>query len=192
MSKFIIFLFDIKIVICVLPFSQGPQFELQNQPQFPDFPDVDALDRLFKNIVSDEFIGLLDDDDEQSRVVYMDENRSNHIPKKAITGVFSGCSSDDSDSDSISQSATTVSTIFTICSLRILCFQIPPHKAKFCFILQASIQTCDSFGSSNHCTDHITDLQESPKSTIKLVSMTQEVSFIISFSLRQTIPSSNF
>uniref|UniRef100_A0A1J3EY18 NAC domain-containing protein 5 n=1 Tax=Noccaea caerulescens TaxID=107243 RepID=A0A1J3EY18_NOCCA len=43
----------------------------------------------------------------------------------------------------------------------------------------SSIQTsstCGSFGNSNHCIDQITDLQESPNSTIKFVSLTQEVS----------------
>ncbi|KAL1220316.1 NAC domain-containing protein 5 [Cardamine amara subsp. amara] len=131
--------------------TEGPPFkrltgqELQNQPQRTNFPDVEELDWLFANIASDRFKSVLDDD-EQSKIVTMDENRSNHIPQKALTGVFSGYSSDGSDSGSISQSATTTS-------------------------IQNS-STCDSFGSSNHCID----LQESPNSTINLVLMTQEVS----------------
>ncbi|AEE27406.1 NAC domain-containing protein 5 [Arabidopsis thaliana] len=120
--------------------------ESQNPSQFSGFLDVDALDRDFCNILSDDFKGFFNDDDEQSKIVSMQDDRNNHTPQKPLTGVFSDHSTDGSDSDPIS--ATTISI--------------------------QTLSTCPSFGSSNPLYQ-ITDLQESPNS-IKLVSLAQEVS----------------
>ncbi|KFK42526.1 hypothetical protein AALP_AA1G005900 [Arabis alpina] len=123
--------------------------EIEIPPQFSGLPDVfeetqltyDAMHKDISNMSTDGFNNLLNDDAyEQRKVMFMQENRSNHGPKKPITGVFIGYSSDDDDDDDIS--ATTGS-------------------------IQTSTTCDDSFGSSNHRVDQLTDLQESPNSTIK-------------------------
>lgn len=105
-------------------FFQGSLFhsqESQNPSQFSGFLDVDALDRDFCNILSDDFKGFFNDDDEQSKIVSMQDDRNNHTPQKPLTGVFSDHSTDGSDSDPIS--ATTVSKIFLFYLYYLLCFQ---------------------------------------------------------------------
>lgn len=90
---------------------------------------MDALDSAFHNILSDDFKVLLDDD-EQSKIVSMQDDRNNYRPQKPLTG-FIDHSSDDSDSDTIS--ATTVSKVLLCYLYYLLCFQILSHKAKVLF-----------------------------------------------------------
>ncbi|XP_010480823.1 PREDICTED: NAC domain-containing protein 5-like isoform X2 [Camelina sativa] len=81
---------------------------IKNPCQITGSPlDLDALDWVMDNILSPDFVGLAaDDDDEQSKGVYMEEyNR--YRPKKPLTGVFSDNSS---DSDSVSPTTSSIQT----------------------------------------------------------------------------------
>ncbi|KFK42489.1 hypothetical protein AALP_AA1G000100 [Arabis alpina] len=135
--------------------SEGTTFEcpqsqeVENPPQLSGLLDVfeetqpaDAMLTIISNMSNDEFNNLLNDDEyEQRKVMFMQENRSNHGPKKPITSVFIGYSSDDDDDDSLSAATGSI---------------------------QTSSGCDDSFGSSNHRVDQITELKESPNSTIML------------------------
>ncbi|XP_010474632.1 PREDICTED: NAC domain-containing protein 5-like isoform X2 [Camelina sativa] len=84
---------------------------IKNPCQITGSPlDLDALDWVMDDILSPDFVGLAaDDDDEQSKGVYMEEyNR--YRPKKPLTGVFSDNSS---DSDSISPTTSSIQTSST-------------------------------------------------------------------------------
>ncbi|XP_013639076.1 PREDICTED: NAC domain-containing protein 5-like [Brassica oleracea var. oleracea] len=140
--------------------SEGSTFELQNQRQFTGFLHLeeetqidDAIRRVINNLSPHDFNCLLnndnaDEEEEQETIMLTQEDRNDHKPKKSLTGIFTGHSDDDSDSDLIS-ATTTVS-------------------------IQTS-STCDSFGSSYPRIDQTTDMQESPCSTIESASVTQEV-----------------
>ncbi|CAH2039170.1 unnamed protein product [Thlaspi arvense] len=117
--------------------TEGSSLELQNNPnQFWGILDEQQETGIFEDYLIDF------DDDEQRKIMFVQENRSVYRPKQSQTGVFTGHSSDDSDSDSISATTSSIQTS----------------------------STCDSFGDSNHRIDQNTDLQESPSSTIELVS----------------------
>ncbi|XP_010474681.1 PREDICTED: NAC domain-containing protein 3 isoform X2 [Camelina sativa] len=95
---------------------------------------------------------LNDNDDEETNIMFLQDNRNDYRPPKSLTGVFTDDidSSDDNDSDFLSPATNSIGTSCT-CD--------------------------DSFGSSNHRIDQIKDLPEPPNSTVELVSpLTQEVS----------------
>ncbi|KAG7595543.1 NAC domain [Arabidopsis suecica] len=130
--------------------SEGSSFhseELQNPSRFGD---VQQEAQIEDAIPIEEWETWLNDDDagEQRSIMFMQDNRNDYRPPKSLTGVFSDDSSDDNDSDLLSATTKSIETS----------------------------STCDSFASSNHCVDPIKGLQESPNSTIKLGSLTQEVS----------------
>ncbi|CAL9213390.1 unnamed protein product [Arabidopsis halleri] len=132
--------------------SEGSSYsqELQNPSQFSGFSDVHQEAQLDDATTSTEEwkTWLNDDGDEQMNyIVNMRDDRNDHRPQKPLTGVFIDDSSDDNDSDLQSPKTTSIETW----------------------------STCDSFASSNHRIDQI-KTQQSPDSTIKLVSLTQEVS----------------
>ncbi|CAH8352035.1 unnamed protein product [Eruca vesicaria subsp. sativa] len=140
--------------------NSGGSEGLQNPRHFTGLLDEetetqidDAIRRaIFVNVSTPEFNSLLNYNDnveeqEQWNAMFTQEDRNDYKPKPSLTGFISG--DDDSDSDLVS--ATTTGSIQT--------------SSNF-----------DSFGSSNLCTDQITDLQNSPNSTTKLVPLTQVMS----------------
>ncbi|XP_010474630.1 PREDICTED: NAC domain-containing protein 4-like [Camelina sativa] len=134
-------------------YCQGVQNPSQLSSGFlgvqPETQLEDAVRRAINSISTDDWNSLFNDDDEQSKIVSVQEDCSDYRPPKPLTGVFDDHSSDDNDTDSDSISATTNS-------------------------IETS-STCDSFGSLNHRIDQ-SKTQQSPDSTIKLVSSAQEVS----------------
>ncbi|KAL1220319.1 NAC domain-containing protein 3 [Cardamine amara subsp. amara] len=123
--------------------------ELQNPTQSSAFLDLLEEDPIVDdpNTPSEEWKSWLLDD-EQLTIMCLQDDRNDHRPQKPLTGVFTDYNSDDSHSGLISATTNSIGTS----------------------------STCDSFGSSNHRVDQITNLQESPNSTIELMSLTQEVS----------------
>ncbi|CAL9213389.1 unnamed protein product [Arabidopsis halleri] len=130
--------------------SEGSSFHSQQVQNSSQVVDVQQEARIEDAIPIEEWETWLNDDDagEQRSIMFMQDNRNDYRPPKSLTGVFSDDSSDDNDSDLLSPTTNSIQTW----------------------------STCDSVGSSNHRVDKIKDLKQSPKSTIKLVSLTQEVS----------------
>lgn len=105
-------------------FFQGSTFELQNQRQFTGFLHLeeetqidDAIRRVINNLSPHDFNCLLnndnaDEEEEQETIMLTQEDRNDHKPKKSLTGIFTGHSDDDSDSDLISATTTVSITIF--------------------------------------------------------------------------------
>ncbi|CAH2039172.1 unnamed protein product [Thlaspi arvense] len=122
--------------------------ELENPRQFSGIIDEQqeaqlgaAIRRALDKVSDDDLNSFINNnDEEQGNNMFVQEDRNDYIPKKSLTGVFIGHSSDDSDSDFISATTSSIQTS----------------------------STSDSFGSSNHRIDQNTGLQESPNSTIKL------------------------
>ena len=115
--------------------SHESSFELQDPRQFTGFLHLeeetqfeDEMFRVFNNLPTDDWNSLFNNDEEQGNTMFMQEDRNDYRPKKSLTGVF--VSDDDSDSDSIT---TTVRNHFYCYHLIVLCFQVPPHKAKLLF-----------------------------------------------------------
>ncbi|KAL0700502.1 hypothetical protein Bca4012_056624 [Brassica carinata] len=145
--------------------NSGGSEGLQNPRHFTGLLDAeeetqidDALRRAIDTVSTDDLNCLLnsnENDEKQRNIMFMQENRNDYRPKMSLTGVFTGHSDDDSDSDFIS---TTTGSIQTS-------------------------SACSSFGSSNRRIDQITDLQKSPNSTTKLMSPTQVVSKTLETSL---------
>ncbi|KAH0905410.1 hypothetical protein HID58_037237, partial [Brassica napus] len=123
--------------------SGGLSTETEVEPrQFTGFPHLeeetlflDEILRGFNNPPTDDWNSLFSNDEEQGNTMFMQEDRNDYRPKMSLTGVFIGHSDDDSDSDSIS-SRTTTGSIKTS-------------------------STCVTFG----CSNHPTDLPESPSSS---------------------------
>ncbi|KAF3587180.1 hypothetical protein F2Q69_00025622 [Brassica cretica] len=141
--------------------NNSGEFEgLQNQRHFTGLLDAeketqihDALCRGLDSVSTHDlnsFINCGNNDEEEEHVnlLFMQENRNDYRPKMSLTGFIDHSDDEDSDSDLIS--ATTTGSIQTS-------------------------SACDSFGSSNRRIDQITDLQNSPNSTTKLMSPTQVV-----------------
>ncbi|KAL0812290.1 hypothetical protein Bca101_068733 [Brassica carinata] len=139
--------------------NNSGEFEgLQNQRHFTGLLDAeketqihDALCRGLDSVSTHDlnsFINCGNNDEEHVNLLFMQENRNDYRPKISLTGFIDHSDDEDSDSDLIS--ATTTGSIQTS-------------------------SACDSFGSSNRRIDQITDLQNSPNSTTKLMSPTQVV-----------------
>ncbi|XP_056859092.1 NAC domain-containing protein 5-like isoform X2 [Raphanus sativus] len=134
--------------------NSGGSEGLQNPRHFTGLLDGeketqidDALRRAFDNVSPHDLNSLLNnensDEEEHRNLLFMQEDRNDYRPKMSLTGFISD---DDSDSDLISATTT--------CSIQ-------------------TSSPCDSFGSSNRRIDQITDLQNAPNSTTKLMSPTQ-------------------
>ncbi|KAJ0245290.1 NAC domain-containing protein 4 [Hirschfeldia incana] len=144
--------------------NSGGSEGLQNPRHFTGLLDVeteaqidDALRRALDNVSTDDLNSLLNfqnDEEEHVNRLFMQEDRNDYKPKMPLTGFISD--DDDSDSDLISATTTT-------CSIQ-------------------TSSPCDSFGSSNPRINQITDLQNFPNSTTKLMSPTQVVSLVLSLS----------
>ncbi|CAA0156260.1 unnamed protein product [Arabidopsis thaliana] len=150
--------------------SEGSSLHREDPSQFGDVqqeaPIEDAIltEELVKWLMNDEDDAQIEDaipieewktwlndidDAKEKSIMSLHDNRSDYRPPNSLTGVFSDDdSNDDNDSDLLTPKTNSIQTS----------------------------STCDSFGSSNHRIDQIKDLQESPTSTINLVSLTQEVS----------------
>ncbi|KAG2267514.1 hypothetical protein Bca52824_062069 [Brassica carinata] len=139
--------------------NNSGEFEgLQNQRHFTGLLDAeketqihDALCRGLDSVSTHDlnsFINCGNNDEEHVNLLFMQENRNDYRPKISLTGFIDHSDDEDSDSDLIS--ATTTVSLILLCA-------------------------CDSFGSSNRRIDQITDLQNSPNSTTKLMSPTQVV-----------------
>ncbi|WZZ56295.1 hypothetical protein YC2023_056402 [Brassica napus] len=148
--------------------NNSGEFEgLQNQRHFTGLLDAeketqihDALCRGLDSVSTHDLNSFINcgnnDEEEHVNLLFMHENRNDYRPKISLTGFIDHSDDEDSDSDLIS--ATTTGSIQTS-------------------------SACDSFGSSNRRIDQITDLQNSPNSTTKLISPTQVLSLILSLSL---------
>ncbi|KAG5374628.1 hypothetical protein IGI04_039224 [Brassica rapa subsp. trilocularis] len=140
--------------------NNSGEFEgLQNQRHFTGLLDAeketqihDALCRGLDNVSTHDLNSFINcgnnDEEEHVNLLFMQENRNDYRPKMSLTGFIDHSDDENSDSDLIS--ATTTGSIQTS-------------------------SACDSFGSSNRRIDQITDLQNSPNSTTKLMSPTQVV-----------------
>ncbi|XP_048613609.1 NAC domain-containing protein 5-like [Brassica napus] len=138
--------------------NNSGEFEgLQNQRHFTGLLDAeketqihDALCRGLDSVSTHDLNSFINcgnnDEEEHVNLLFMHENRNDYRPKISLTGFIDHSDDEDSDSDLIS--ATTTGSIQTS-------------------------SACDSFGSSNRRIDQITDLQNSPNSTTKLISPTQ-------------------
>ncbi|CAN7038540.1 unnamed protein product [Brassica oleracea var. botrytis] len=137
--------------ICILPFFQG----LQNQRHFTGLLDAeketqihDALCRGLDSVSTHDlnsFINCGNNDEEEHVNLLFMQENRNDYRPKISLTGFID-HSDDEDSDSDLISATTTVSLILLC-----------------------------FGSSNRRIDQITDLQNSPNSTTKLMSPTQVV-----------------
>ncbi|XP_006305025.2 NAC domain-containing protein 3 [Capsella rubella] len=133
--------------------QNSSQSGLQEEAQLDDAATIPGGDE-------EEWKTWLNDnnDVEERNIMSLQENYSDYIPPKSLTGVFTDNSSDDSDPDLLSATTNSIQTS----------------------------STCDSFGSSKHRIDQNKVLQEPPNSTVKLVSLAQEVSQALRTSIDTT------